>query len=88
MLADAQIGGILSFFNDLMSCARIACCLLLCANVVIQGSITCFKFAPRSHHVLFYRGKFRFDRTQFFLCHTHRLGAAQARADKFCAFVR
>ena len=88
MLADAQIGGILSFFNHLMSCPRVAYGLLLRANVLIQRSIACFKFAPRSRYVLFDRGKFRFDRAQFFFCHAYRLGAAQARADKFCAFVR
>jgi hypothetical protein len=71
-----------------MSCPRVARCLLLGLNALSQFVVARFKLAPRARHVFVHGGKFGVSSVQFFLRHTHRIGAAQARPHKFGAFVR
>src|SRR6476619_387729 len=87
MPADAQIRRILSFFDGLMTCPRVAPCLLLGLNALSQFPIARFKFAPRARHVFFNGGKFGGSSSQLFLRHTHRVGAAQASPHEFGALV-
>ena len=88
MPADAQIRRIFSFFDGLMARPRVARCLLLGLNTLSQFSVARFELASRARDIFFHGGKFGFCTGQFLLGHTRRVGAAHARPDKFCAFVR
>jgi hypothetical protein len=88
MPTDAQICRILSFFYSLMPRPRVARCLLLSPNALSQFPVASFKLAPRARDVFFHGGKFGLSSVQLFLCHAHRVGAAQARPYQFGAFIR
>src|SRR4029077_8910015 len=83
MPADAQIGWILSFFDGLMPCPRVARCLLLDLNALSQFLVARFKFAPRPCNVFFHGGKFGVSSVQLFLRYTDRVGATQTRPHEF-----